>query len=724
MFPAKKTLAGLVVALTLIYPASALALTVSDAFNPSILIPDAAFADTKTFGGPEGIQAFLESKNSVLANTSPDFLVKLAEPSNSALKTALGDPQPNLGRLRTAAELIWDASVQSGINPQVTLVTLHKEQGLIGPVDQNRLQRALTHAMGFDCPDGSACGNLFPGFYYQLFGNVDAEGNRYLGATRSLMKSFTTPGGRGPLLNGAPAKVGSAVTLGNTLGDFDGIGAAQSVLIGNSATAALYRYTPHVFNGNYNFWRFFRSWFRYQNGALLRSTFDSTVYIIDDGQRRRLPQFVAAARGLPYTTATLVSPTELEDYPTGPTYGPADGTIISLSGNFYVFMNGIKRPASSFVITERKLDPAQIMPISPADAALFSEGPRLMPSEGTIIAVRGTYYRVGKDALQRFSSFTLKQYDAAKGALQAPGDEVALYPVSGYVPPKNGTLVKTAASGTYLVGEGRRLPLTSEIFKNRGYRVADVVTLESNEELASLPLGPVATPKEGTYFAMGKELFLFKNGAKHPIFAFVAKQRGITPDYHFDAGIVSGWPDGIALAPKDGTLVKGQSTSAVYLVENGQLRPLTATIYKLRGFAGKNIAVAADAEVSALAKDGYAEPPTNTYFSVKETGAFYRFQDGAKRRIFPLVATQRRMTPDYSFPQEVVDDWTEGKPVAPKDWTVLKADASDQLYVVVNTVMRPASAAALKRLGLAKAKVNVLPATDLAAFPKGALIAK
>ena len=25
----------------------------------------------------------------------------------------------------------------------------------------------------------------------------------------------------------------------------------------NNATAALYRYTPHVFNGNYNFWKFF-----------------------------------------------------------------------------------------------------------------------------------------------------------------------------------------------------------------------------------------------------------------------------------------------------------------------------------------------------------------------------------------------------------------------------------------------------------------------------------
>src|SRR5690349_11979666 len=82
-------------------PCAALALTVADNFNPSIIVSDAAFANTRTFDGPNGIQHFLESKNSVLANTSPSFLTMLAEPNDSALKTALADPEPNLGRLRT-----------------------------------------------------------------------------------------------------------------------------------------------------------------------------------------------------------------------------------------------------------------------------------------------------------------------------------------------------------------------------------------------------------------------------------------------------------------------------------------------------------------------------------------------------------------------------------------------------------------------------------------------
>ena len=703
-------------------PLAASALEVRQIFNPNILIPDASFNDTKTFGGPEGIQRFLESRSSVLASTSPDFLVKLSEPADPALKQTLNDPEPNLGRLRTAAELIWDASCASGLNPQVTLVTLQKEQGLIGNVATDRLQRALNHAMGFDCPDSSGCGNLFPGFYYQLFGNVDTEGNRYLGAAKSLMRSFTTPGGRGPLLNGQSAKVGDTVTITNTLGDYDGITAAQTVTLGNLATAALYRYTPHVFNGNYNFWNYFTSWFKYPNGTLLRSTVDNNTYIISDGQLRRVPTFVAVARGLHPSQAMPASPNELSDYPVGPTYGPTDGTLISLNGVFYVFRDGVKHPATSFVITQRRLDPAQIMPITADDAALFPEGSQLLPTEGTIVRGQSdsTIYRAGTDALQRFSDFTLKQYGATKLAQVIPDSEIALYPKVGYVPPKNGTLIKgPTVANVYVMSEGRRSPLTSELFKSNGYRTKDVVTLTTDAELASIPMGPPAPPREGTYFAMDKEFYVFKSGAKHQIFPFVAKQRYMTPDYTFEASLVSNWPDGIAVPPRDGTLLKSASSPTVYVVKKGQLRPLTATIFRLQGFQFKNVVTVDDATVTAFAKDGYAEPPNNTYFQVTETGEFYRFQDGAKRRIYPFVAKQRGMTPDYKFPAEVADDWTEGVPVAPKNGTLLQSDSDSQIYLVVNNVPRPISDAAFKRRGYRTKSIIIVPAADLAAFAKG-----
>ena len=197
-------------------------------FNPNKLIDDAVFSDTQTFGGPTGIQIFLESKNSPLANTNQSFLAMLKEPDITMLKQSLEDPEPNLGHLRTAAELIWDASKQSGINPQVLLVILNKEQSLItGHQDGNTvsLQHALNNALGFDCPDATGCGNVFPGFYYQLFGNYDAGGNRYLVAAKSLMKSFNVP----PMCTGADIETGRrAQTL--TMNEWRALYSAYSVV--------------------------------------------------------------------------------------------------------------------------------------------------------------------------------------------------------------------------------------------------------------------------------------------------------------------------------------------------------------------------------------------------------------------------------------------------------------------------------------------------------------
>ncbi len=726
----QKLVVGILLSSFLFQPLAALALEVRPEFNPSLLIPDASFGDTATFGGPEGIQQFLESKNSVLANTSVDFLAKLSEPQDANLKQALGDPQPNLGRLRTAAELIWDVSRQSGLNPQVILVTLQKEQGLISTsVSSERLQRALNNAMGFDCPDSSGCGNLFPGFYAQLFGNVDTEGNRYLGAARSLMKSFSTPEGRGPAIDGIPAKVGNSVPISNTLGDYTGIAREQIVTIGNRATAALYRYTPHVFNGNYNFWNFFTSWFKYPNGTLLTSSQDRTIFIIQNGERQQIPAFVATARGMNLSAAIVASPTELATYPLGTPYGPPDNTIVSVDGSLFVFIDNVRHPASSFVLTQRKLDPSKSLALSSSEASVYTKGTQLTPADGTVLRSpeNSNVYLVDKGILKLFSEFTFKQRDAAKKLELIPEAEIALYTKQGYVPPLEGTLVQ-APSGNdiYLISQERRLPLTTELFQNLGFSQKNVVKLATDAEIAAIPIGPPATPREGTYFVVtgSTELYLFKNGAKHPISSFVAKQRAIKPDYSFEAGIISYWPDGILITPRDGTLVKGAESPTVYVVTNGQLRPLTEAVFKNLGLSFKNVVTLPEAEVVASPKDGFATPKENSYFSVAETKEIYVFKKGVKQRIYPFVATQRGMTPDYTFGAESVDSWPSGAPIPPRDGTLVKSSSSGKVYLVTQSKLSALSDAAFKRRGYTMKQVKVLTQAEIDSFTKGPALTK
>ncbi|MBI5530871.1 MAG: hypothetical protein HY918_05270 [Candidatus Doudnabacteria bacterium] len=595
-----------------VFPFLAIAQSPDPNFNPSKLIEDKTFSDTKTFGGADGIQKFLVAKNSVLANTSPDFLAKLKEPQSVMLKEGLGDPQPNLGRLRTAAELIWDASIQSGLNPQVILVTLNKEQGLItsaNDYDAARLQKALDHAMGFDCPDSSGCGNLFPGFYFQIFGNYDSENNRYLGAAKSLMKSFTTVGGRGPVVEGAAAKVGQAITLDNTMGGYENIMPQQTFIISNNATAALYRYTPHVFNGNYNFWKFFQGWFKYPNGTLLKLAGGADLYIIENGVKQLVPQFVAQARALDVNSTITVSPTEYDSYTTDKPLGPVDNTVVQdASGTKYVFISNVRHQASDLVIKQRGLDPAKTLSITPTEAAIFDAGSVLPPKDGTVI--RGvadqSVYLVANGQIKMFSAYTFAQNKIkAKDIYTVPDAEIATYSKNGFVAPLDGSLVKTASNGTvYLVENSLKRPILADIFKIRGFSFKNVSAI-SEDEMSSLPIGAYATPKDRTFFAVDSKtgpLYMFKEGTKHSISSFVAKQRGITPDYVFSNSVAIEWYDGIPVPPANNTIIKGDSDQTVFLVVNGQLRPLTYQAFKNRKITAKKIVTLPQIEVDAYAK--------------------------------------------------------------------------------------------------------------------------
>lgn len=594
--------------LLIFFPLSALALPVDVNFNPSKLIEDSNFSDTQTFGGALGVQKFLQDKNSVLANTSNDFLIKLKEPTSVELKTALLDPNPNLGRLRTAAELIWDASVHSGINPQVIIVTLQKEQSLIEGKfpNQARLQRALDTAMGFACPDSGGCSDLFPGFYYQLFGNYDSSGNRYLGSTKSLMRSFNTPNGRGP----NSSKVGDTIELENTLGDYDNILARQSVMLGNKATAALYRYTPHVFNGNYNFWKFFQNWFKYKNGSLLKLANSQDVYIIQNGLKALVPAFVAESRKLDLNSVIIVSPNEISSLSTDKPLGPVDNTLVTVSGETkkYVFINNVKHPASDLVINQRGLGKISPLVISNTDADIYEKGPVLPPKDGTII--RGVknqaVFMVVDEKIKMFSEFTFKQNKISpKQIVIVPDEEILTYEQSGFVQPKDGSLVKAQNDNTvYYIQNGLKQPVLGEVFKNRGFSIKNIGVI-SKDELSALALGSFATPKDRTFYAIDSKtgpLYIFKEGTAHSISKFVAKQRGVTPDYIFSQEVGASWPVGIPIPPKDGSLIKGDSDAAVYLVKAGQLNPISAAAFKKRKLNFKNVVTLPQVEVDSYAK--------------------------------------------------------------------------------------------------------------------------
>lgn len=538
---------------------------VDPAFNPSLLITDQAFEDVNTFGGVEGIQKFLEQRGSVLANTSPDFLIKLKEPE-TLTKVGLEDPQPSLSRLRTAAELIYDAGRKHGLNPQVILVILQKEQSLItGRFNSDSdLQRALDRALGFGCPDYEGCGDIFLGFYRQLFGTFDQSGSRWLGAAASLMRSFRTESGgtrvgRGPMVDagsttfGRPvvrtARKGDAITLDNTMGGYDGVMQNQTVTLSNYATAALYRYTPHVFNGNYNFWKFYTLWFKYPNGTVIKLGTDPQAYVIDNGDKRLFSTFVAQQRKLKTDSIVTVSQTEFDSYITDKPMPPLDGTLIKgdASGAVFLIEETKKHPISYPVFVQRKFSFAKVVSLPQAEVDGYDQG--------------------------------------------------------SYVAPADGSLVKAEGDGTiYLVEAGLKRPITAEVFAAGKYSFKNVIAL-TNVEVTSIPTGQFVHPPSQVRVQLRGDtgIYWFKDGQKQFVSAFVYKQRGVGnfPLVILGSEEFNQIPTAWAFPPKDGTVFKGDASTAIYKMENGLKRQYTAASYKKARYP--KAVVLPQAEV-----DGYA----------------------------------------------------------------------------------------------------------------------
>lgn len=192
-------------------------------FNPNLLIDDAVFVDYE-YMTEEDVQAFLENtpygRRSYLADYESD------------------------GQL--TSKLIIEAARKHHINPLVFLVKLQVEMALISKRSTPTTFQ-LNHAMGCGCPDGLLCHQALAGFGSQ----INCAGAMFRSYLDDIEENGSTISGWKPH--------GSKNTSDHL-----------TVTPKNSATAALYTYTPWVLSGtggNWLFWNIHRKYSR----AILKS---------------------------------------------------------------------------------------------------------------------------------------------------------------------------------------------------------------------------------------------------------------------------------------------------------------------------------------------------------------------------------------------------------------------------------------------------------------------
>ncbi|MBR3322063.1 hypothetical protein IKG05_00240 [Candidatus Saccharibacteria bacterium] len=228
------------------------------AFDPGYIISDYQMGNYGSMNEGQ-IQAFLKSKvncNDTATWQTGNNVGYLSESTPYSWHVAGGHyvcmADENFNG-ESAAHIIWQAAQDYRINPQVLIVLLQKEQGLVTDSFPNSVQ--YRSAMGYGCPDTAACSSKYYGFRNQV--------RNAAALFREVLDGGWT---NYPLGNNYVRYNPNAACGGST------------VNIRSLATSALYRYTPYQPNGaalsssygggdgcsaygNRNFYSYFEDWF-------------------------------------------------------------------------------------------------------------------------------------------------------------------------------------------------------------------------------------------------------------------------------------------------------------------------------------------------------------------------------------------------------------------------------------------------------------------------------
>ena len=211
------------------------------------------------------------------------------------------------GGTKSAAQTILDIAQSCNINPQVLLVLLEKEQGLVTDTWPQGIQYGS--ATGYAFPDSGSCNPAYAG----LFNQVYYAARQYKLYAKNISSYAYQPGTTVNILYNPSTSCGSS-----------------PVFIQNQATANLYIYTPYQPNaaalaaspgtvvncgayGNLNFWRTFNNWFGPSIGPLVKTSTSGDLYYSDGITKYRVTSMdLAAEYGLGVGNVRTVSQASID----------------------------------------------------------------------------------------------------------------------------------------------------------------------------------------------------------------------------------------------------------------------------------------------------------------------------------------------------------------------------------------------------------------------------
>jgi hypothetical protein len=470
----------------LIAPLPALAqVAIDPKFNPNNIISDDEFFDYSSMS-TQDIQGFLQNKNSYLAN----YITTSAYGTTESAAEIIYDASNNnydcsgvtLSANPTEMERQQKCKHITTINPKLLLILLQKEESLIE--DDSPSQTHLDWATGYGISDGMlSCSPFDKCYKYKGFGKqVNSAALQFL-AYVNESDNYTY-------------KIGQSYTISNTIDPYcTTSNQTMTVTPENKATAALYNYTPHVFNGNYNFYELWQRYFpttikSYPDGSLLQVTGDPDIYLIEGGKKRPFASWSAFISRFQVDQVINISRTELDNYPPGdPIKFPNYSIVQTPDKKIYLLVDKEKRPfASAAVFKNIGFNPEEIESASVADLSIYSLGKTITATSTYVTGVLmqdsktgGIFYVIDGTKAPLTDKILLNTKFKNIKITKTTTKTLNTYTTVAPVLLDDGTLVKTDSFPTvYLISNGKKRPFTDgTVLSQLGYNSQNIITVSS-----------------------------------------------------------------------------------------------------------------------------------------------------------------------------------------------------------------------------------------------------
>lgn len=418
----------------------------ADNFDPNNIISDEEVLDY-TAMTLDDVREFLKNKGGYLANYS------------------CADPD---GKIMTAADIIYGRAITNKVNPKFLIALLQKEQSLIEDADP--AQNQLDWATGYGCPDGDSCNSRWQGFWKQINSASlqfrDYMDNPHLYTYKAGGSySFTNP---------------YSTTIKEPI----------VVTIANRATAALYNYTPHVYNGNYNFYKIWQRYFtkNYLGGSLLQAQGEAGVWLIQNGKKRPFISRGALTSRFDIKKIISVNKSDLDKYETGsPIKFPQYSLVRSPRGTIFLLVDDKKRGfATGEAFRKMGFNPEEVIGASWEDINSYLDGTPLTATStyptGALLQNKntgGVYWVFEGQKAPILDAIFLKTKFSNKKIIPVTPKELDNYASADPVLFGDGELVKSSmSSAVYVIANGKKLPITSgKVFEQLGYKWENIITI-------------------------------------------------------------------------------------------------------------------------------------------------------------------------------------------------------------------------------------------------------